>query len=469
MKISEKIKSETLKVSNEIYKFSFSSQHLNYKSSLIGFNKNLYSLFDSHYESLNVSEAVRELFRGEIVNKTENQAALHHVYRDVFAKKPNNFLSKDFMNSCKDSINVSIKLKDSLLKKGIKNIVSIGIGGSYEGPKLLIKTLINKNNQNFNHTFLTGPDITEFFETVEHLNQKETFFIVSSKSFATDEILQTLALSKKWLELKCNFDDHFFAVTSKKQKAEEYGFKNHNIIKFPEEIGGRYSIWSPISLPAILELGKDFIDFLIGGFEADNHLLSDKKYCEFLKLICFSDIWYNNFLNKHTRVLLTYSWKMRFLSDYIQQLEMESLGKKSNSPIFKNTGQVLFGGFGPTAQHSYFQLLHQGTSELCSDIYTLEDNIETNKLLYAQSHIQSNLMANGKNEDLNSFEQVNGNIPINLFSLKELSPKSFGYLIATLEHRTYITSKILEINSFDQYGVNAGKVFTKKYLDNNGG
>ena len=160
---------------------------------------------------------------------------------------------------------------------------------------------------------------------------------------------------------------------------------------------------------------------------------------------------------------------MRFLSDYIQQLEMESLGKKSNSPIFKNTGQVLFGGFGPTAQHSYFQLLHQGTSELCSDIYTLEDNIETNKLLYAQSHIQSNLMANGKNEDLNSFEQVNGNIPINLFSLKELSPKSFGYLIATLEHRTYITSKILEINSFDQYGVNAGKVFTKKYLDNNGG
>ena len=140
-------------------------------------------------------------------------------------------------------------------------------------------------------------------------------------------------------------------------------------------------MWSPISLPAILELGENFKDFLIGGHEADNLLLNDDNYNDFINILSFSDIWYNNFDNKHTRVLLLYSWKMRFFSDYAQQLEMESIGKQPNSKsIFKNTGQVIFGGFGSTAQHSYFQLLHQGTASACADIFTIKDNKE-NKLL----------------------------------------------------------------------------------------
>ena len=161
---------------------------------------------------------------------------------------------------------------------------------------------------------------------------------------------------------------------------------------------------------------------------------------------------------------------MRFFSDYAQQLEMESIGKRANSKsIFKNTGQVVFGGFGSTAQHSYFQLLHQGTANACADIFTIEDNKKLNKLLYAQSHAQAGLLANGPREDLKSFEQVNGNTPTNLFTLKKLNPKTLGFLIATWEHRTYVTAKMLQINPFDQYGVSAGKIFAKKYLDENGG
>tara|TARA_B100001094_G_scaffold246562_1_gene243233 strand:- start:1264 stop:2676 length:1413 start_codon:yes stop_codon:yes gene_type:complete len=470
MKILEQIENETKKINSNIYNFSFSSDEMDYKSMLIGFNKNLYSLFNSHYMNLNISESIKNLFMGEIVNETENQSALHHVYRDLYASNPNNFLPEELLYRCKINIEKCIELKEILINKGIKNVVTIGIGGSFEGPKLLIETLTNKHERIFNHIFLTGPDITEFSEIVKPLKQEETFFIVSSKSFSTDETLQSMALSKNWLEsTKCKFDDHFIAITSQRNKANDYGFKD-NIIEFPNEIGGRYSMWSPISLSAILELGESFKDFLRGGFEADSHLLNDEKYNEFIKLISFSDIWYNNFLNKQTRVLLSYSWKMRFFSDYAQQLEMESIGKQPNvSSIFKKTGQVVFGGFGSTAQHSYFQLLHQGTADVCADIFTVEENKVKNKLLFAQSQAQSSLLSNGKNEELKNHEQVNGNTPTNLFTLKTLNPKSLGYLIATWEHRTFITSRMLQINPYDQYGVSAGKIFAKKYIHEHGG
>ena len=469
MSIINKIINETSKSNDEVYQHLYSNNILEYKSLLRGFNGKLFSHFKSHYDDLKVKESIQSLFKGDIVNETENQAALHHVYRDLYAPSPNNYVSKDLIESCILNINKCINLKENLLNRGIKNVVTIGIGGSFEGPKLLIETLTSEHKRNFNHIFLTGPDVIEFNETVKPLNQEDTFFIVSSKSFSTDETLQSMALSKEWLETKCKFEDHFIAITSQPDKAKNFDFKE-NIIQFPNEIGGRYSMWSPISLPAILELGDDFKDFLIGGFEADDLLLNNKEYNDFINLLSFSDIWYNNFANKHIRVLLLYSWKMRFFSDYAQQLEMESIGKQPNpKSIFKNTGQVVFGGFGSTAQHSYFQLLHQGTASACADIFTIKDNKESNKLLFAQSQAQSNLLANGPNKDLKLHEQINGNVPTNLFTLKTLNSKTLGFLIATWEHRTFVTAKMLQINPFDQYGVSAGKIFAKKYLDEHGG
>ena len=470
MNLLESIQKETKDITKESYQLSFKTNALEYKSLLSGFNKKIFDLFNSHFNSLGITKSIQDLFTGKKINATEDQSALHHIYRDVFSENPKNLISDEIAVSCKESIYECIELKSSLKNKGIKNIVTIGIGGSFEGPKLLIETLTASDKREFNHIFLTGPDMTEFSEMIKPLNQEETFFIVSSKSFSTDETLQSISLSKEWSSIKCNFDDHFIAVTSQPEKAKEIGFSNHNIIQFPNEIGGRYSMWSPISLPAILELGEEFIDFLKGGAEADNQLLEDKSYQEFIKTLCFSDIWYNNFVNKGTRVLLMYSWKMRFFKDYAQQLEMESIGKQPNiKSIFKKTGQVIFGGFGSTAQHSYFQLLHQGTASACADIFTIADNQETNELLFAQSQAQSNLLANGASSDLQDFEKVNGNVPTNLFTLASLNPYNLGYLIATWEHRTFITSQMLEINPFDQYGVSAGKIFTKKYLEENGG
>jgi len=470
MNLLENIQKETKDITNESYQLSFKTNALEYKSLLSGFNKKLFDLFNSHFNSLGITKSIHDLFAGKKINLTEDQSALHHAYREAFSNNPNNLISKDLLSDCKKSINDCIALKSSLQERGIKNIVTIGIGGSYEGPKLLIETLTSSDQRTFNHIFLTGPDVIEFSEIVKPLNQEETFFIVSSKSFSTDETLQSIALSKEWSALRCKFDNHFIAVTAQPQKAKNIGFNDHNIINFPKEIGGRYSMWSPISLPAILELGDKFKDFLQGGAEADNQLLSDASYQDFIKTLSFSDIWYNNFLNKGTRVLLMYSWKMRFFKDYAQQLEMESIGKQPNiKSIFGKTGQVIFGGFGSTAQHSYFQMLHQGTASACADIFTIDNYQESNKLLFAQSQAQSNLLAKGAQTDLQDFEKVNGNIPTNLFSLKSLNPYNFGYLIASWEHRTFITSQMLEINPFDQYGVSAGKIFTKKYLEKNGG
>jgi len=466
MNLLEKIQKESIDLRKDSFEFSFKSKSMNYKSLLTGFNRSIFNLFNSHYESLNISNAVLRLFNGKKVNATEDQSALHHIYRDAFSNTPNNLLSKDLLSDCKKSIDDCLALKSSLQERGIKNIVTIGIGGSFEGPKLLIETLTSSDKRTFNHIFLTGPDVIEFSEIVKPLKQEETFFIVSSKSFSTDETLQSIALSKEWSALKCKFDSHFVAVTAQPHKAKNIGFNDHNIINFPKEVGGRYSMWSPISLPAILELGDKFVEFLQGGAEADNQLLSDTNYQDFIKTLSFSDIWYNNFLNKGTRVLLMYSWKMRFFKDYAQQLEMESIGKQPNiKSIFKKTGQVIFGGFGSTAQHSYFQLLHQGTASVCADVFTIDDYQESNKLLFAQSKAQSNLLANGAQSNLQYFEKVNGNIPTNLFTLRSLNPYNLGYLIASWEHRTFITSQMLEINPFDQYGVSAGKIFTKKYLD----
>ena len=173
---------------------------------------------------------------------------------------------------------------------------------------------------------------------------------------------------------------------------------------------------------------------------------------------------------KHIRVLLAYSWKLRFFTDYIQQLEMESIGKSANAnSIFKKTGQIVFGGFGSTAQHSYFQLLHQGTASFCADIISVETDKKNNKLLFAQSQAQADLLAFSTDDNLEDYERVNGDSPVNLFSLKELNSYNLGYLIAFWEHRVFLTSRMLQINPFDQYGVSAGKISARKYLGTDGG
>ena len=457
----------------ESNKYIFENHILSFESNINEFTSKIYEEFNFIAEEADLTTMIKKLIGGHIVNQTENQAALHPKYRMFQAKEegpiPNNLheapkIAKNFYDKWKK--------QSEICKKDQKiNIFTLGIGGSYEGPKLLLECFNNpfgfsdKEKIKFNFDFITGSDPKEFHTKTKDLDPKNTFFIVSSKSFNTDETIESLIQAQNWS--LCN--SHFIAITSNPEKAKRYGIQQ--VITFDKEIGGRYSIWSPITQFHLYDdnSAKNFDNqnemrknFFKGGLQADSDIISNQNYQEFVKRLSFSDIWLNNTKGVNTRAILSYDWNLRSLPDYFQQLEMESLGKQTNSKCeFKKTGQIIFGGFGPTAHHSYFQLLHQGTQNISADMIASKEDVKS--LAYAQAITQSKLFSDGV-EDLKKAESINSNIPVNLFLLNKLDPYSLGYLITTWEYRVYITAIILNINPFDQFGVNAGKIYTKKYL-----
>jgi len=427
--------------------FQFESELLDYHSYLKSFSSQHYKLFDELANELNLQDSINDLFDGGIVNKTENRQALHHRYR-------NNQPASEF-----DFKKITEPFIQRIKNGGFKNIITFGIGGSYEGPKLL-QEFTNQESPKFNYYFISGPDKDEFNSILKSISDQKNFYIFSSKSLSTDETLTCL----RWLGKKSN-STNSIVITANTEQAKNLGFNEDCIVPFPETVGGRYSIWSPISLSAALE--NNFSKFLKGGLSADKMLLGstkiDLQYQKFIKILAFSDLWFSNFLNKKNRVVLSYNWKLRSLQSYIQQLEMESLGKRPNAKsIFKETGQSIFGGFGSTAQHSYFQLLHQGTAEFCTDIiYSTSPN---SPLSSAQAKGQAALLSSEFKGSGNLLEKTNSNSSVNLFHLNKLSLEAVGFLLATWEHRVFVTACMLEINPFDQYGVAAGKLIARKFL-----
>ena len=468
-------------IKKEFNNFIYEDEYLRYKSYLKDFTKEKFEEFDEQAKKIGLESRIKDLMDSKIVNETENQAALHPEYRqmhqfDSDAALPDNFMSSSKNYDFESANDFYMDISEMIKKEpGAKiNIISIGIGGSLEGPKLMLESNIYTNryhqkNKQLNFDFLTGPDFNEFEMKVSHLDPKKTFFIIFSKSFETIETLEMLNIAIKW----SGDTSKFLALTCNKEGAKKYGISN--IHTFDKEIGGRYSIWLE-DIESMYGGRWTYNGRMLtsGGAIADSKLLSNKKYLDFVKYLSFSDIWMNNFNGKHTRVILSYIWNLRSLPDYIQQLEMESLGKPCNTlSEFKKTGQIIFGGYGPKAEHSYLQLLHQGTQDMCADIITCNNDI--NDLEYIKAVTQAKLLSEGA-DGLTHNEKINGNVPVNLFLIKKnqlfkkpvktsISEETLGYLIATWEHRTFITATMLGINPFDQFGVNAGKIYTKKYLN----
>ncbi|MDA9690406.1 hypothetical protein N9U64_00830 [Pseudomonadota bacterium] len=429
------------------FSFSYKSDFLEYKSYLSDFSAAQYQLFDDLFNELAVQNSIQNLFAGAMVNHTENRPALHHRYRAL-----NPIPEFNFREIC-------APLLQQIKKEKYQNIITFGIGGSYEGPKLLQEFLFNPESD-ISYSFVSGPDKDEFNSIVKPLLGEKNLYIFASKSLITDETLSCL----KWLG-KNRTDKNSIVITANSEGARALGFAHSSIVPFPESVGGRYSIWSPISLIAAIE--NNFMGFLQGGSLADSLIsgtsLDARKYQKLIKTLAFSDIYFSNFCNKKNRVVLSYNWKLRSFANYIQQLEMESLGKPSNTEsIFHETGQTIFGGFGSTAQHSYFQLLHQGTSQCSADIIyspTLQS-----PLTNAQAKGQASLLSSSQKQSSNLLELTNGNIPVNLFILPKLSLRELGFLLATWEYRVFVTASLLQINPFDQFGVAAGKVVAQKFL-----
>ena len=430
----------------------FENERVTFKSYSHEFTPELYKEFDLKAENLGLVSKINDLFSGVKVNYTENLAAWHPKYRDEYY--PSKFGAPSNKNK------ESQLLDFHNLCTAAKNIVTLGIGGSFEGPKMFLENM-SSGHEDTNFVFITGSDSHEFKIKTEKLEPKDTIFLVSSKSFTTDETISMLKDAISW----SGDMTKFIAITANKKEAKKYNLDN--IIEFDQEIGGRYSIWSEISLLMYWINDSDFNDFMAGGKKADVDLNNDKNYLKFVKNLAYSDIWFHNYKNRNSRAVLSYIWNLRSFANYTQQLEMESLGKQpSKNSEFKKTGQIIFGGYGPTAQHSYFQLLHQGTQDICADI--IASNQDTKSLAYAQAITQSKILPGGA-KDLKGHERINGGVPTNLFLINNQGLYELGYLIATWEHRVYITAVMLGINPFDQFGVSAGKIFTKKYLKENSG
>tara|TARA_B100000963_G_scaffold360234_1_gene390380 strand:+ start:3482 stop:4873 length:1392 start_codon:yes stop_codon:yes gene_type:complete len=452
-------------------KFIFENDVMEFESSISDFTDVCFHEFDEKSKKIKLKKKIEDLIGGQVVNHSERQAATHPSERGKQCLFDDNAINK-FARK------INLKAKQSWLESRFLThkkvtLITLGIGGSFEGPKLLNESIGSSNlSKKIKHYFITGSDMKEFDSRVEKLDPKKTFFIVFSKSFTTIETIELFRKATTWSK------DHnkFLFITSNPNEVKKYNcsgknFDDDSIYTFDKTIGGRYSIW----LDAISFIYGD-AEFIKGGFLADQHILKSDAYFNFVKRLSFTDIWNHNTMKKNSRAVLTYAWPLRSLPNYIQQLEMESLGKHANpNSEFKKTGQVIFGGYGPTAQHSYFQLMHQGTNQICADI--IASNEDKKRLCYVQAITQSKLLPNGKHDkeqddtyaalladrDGEKFK-INGNVPLNLFLLNKIDAFSLGYLIATWEYRTFITAAMLEINPFDQFGVVAGKIYTSNYL-----
>ena len=406
------------------------------------YSPDIKKVFLEIFSKLEVSQKMQDLLAGKIVNHSEQRAALHHYYRDP-----------KFKRAGFDLVHAVETLQQKITKGKYQNVFIFGIGGSFEGPKLLLEALSIPKNLNI--FFITGPDKDEFNNIVKPRLTEKNLYLFASKSFTTDETLLTYS----WLPKNLS-KEHFVGITANSSKATELGFLEQNIFTFPETIGGRYSIWSPISATVLDK--KSANAFVKGARAIDDSIKSKGAAFKAIQEIVFYDLWSHNFLNKENRVVLTYNWKLRSLTNYLQQLEMESLGKlPASNSIFQKTGQTIYGGFGSTAQHSYFQLLHQGTSNTVADVVHAKSF--ASKLLNAQAEGQAKLLA-GKIKYSKGLDKTNSNIPVNFFALKNLGSESLGSLIAFWEYRVFVTAAMLSINPFDQFGVNAGKKVAQKIL-----
>ena len=395
-------------------------------------------LFYKYAEENAVIQKFNNIVIGEIANFTEKKLVTHFEY-----KKGN---KKNFIE---DQVQV-LSLADRI-KNNFKRIIIFSIGGSNLGPSLM-NDIFNKHDLEI--IFITGSDPDEYSNIQI---QDDDALVISSKSFGT---LETLSSYKE----VCgnNFYDNTFVITANKSKAIDFGVHEENIVSFDSSTGGRFSIWSPINLVlCLLEGEKGYKDFLQGGKKMDDACLKSPEDNPAFQL-SVQDIIYNNLLNMETTIVVNYDYKLRNFISFAQQIEMESNGKSidsNNNKVDYQTGSIIWGGYGPESQHSFFQHVFQGTKP--SNKYFICS--KSNKLNYKQmvAQIESLVQGNKQEKDIHKKTNISGATKI---ELNDLSPYSLGQLLSLWENKTIFNSIFWNINAFDQWGVELGKINTKKQL-----
>lgn len=425
---------------------------------------------------------IQALFRGDKVNVTENRPALHTALRAHgsqalgLTNHPIHQHVADALSKMRDFCEAIFNQKHTGVDGSIiTDVVHIGIGGSHLGPEFVSDALQHEHLGKVDVHFWSAVDNypTTLHPLLQTLTPQSTLFILASKSFTTKELMINMALAKQWF-IQHGIDEkgmskHFVALTSNITAATDLGVKPEYIFPLWDWVGGRYSVWSAIGLPIMLNIGYDnFIKLLDGAWEMDNHFFHTPWHENLPILMALIGIWHINYMQKNTHAIITYHSALEQLSDYLQQLEMESNGKSvnlDNHPIDYQTVPVIWGGSGIKGQHSYYQLLHQGTLSCPIDFIGVAhepSNQQENNFLLSNLLAQAYVLDKDKQVP-NAHQCLEGDRPSTLILMQKITPEAIGRLLALYEHKVFVQGVIWHINSYDQWGVEEGKVIAKKW------
>lgn len=426
-------------------------------------------------KEVQLKDAIEQQFKGNKINKTEDRAVLHTALRDFDAMKPEVKMALQKIEHFSDKI-ISGSHK-GFTGKPITDVVNIGIGGSHLGPDMVVDALQYYKNHLKLH-FIANVDGDHVSETLKTLNPETTLFIIVSKSFTTQETLANSSIIKEWFLKKAEQKDvqrHFVAVSVNVAAAEDFGISEQNIFPMQDWVGGRFSLWSSVGLSISCAVGfKNFEEMLKGAFEMDKHFRSADFERNIPVILALISVWYNNFFKAESEGIVAYSQYLNKLVPYLQQACMESNGKsidRNGEKLNYQTGTIVWGNVGTNSQHAYFQLLHQGTKLIPTDFIgfceSLNGNVENHNILMANFLAQTEALWIGTHNETveNSFKIFEGNKPTNTLLIKKLTPKNLGSLIAAYEHKLFVQGIILNIFSYDQWGVELGKTVAKGTLE----
>ncbi|MBP6578116.1 MAG: glucose-6-phosphate isomerase [Chryseobacterium sp.] len=447
-----------------------------------------------------LKSAIKSMFAGDKINETEGRAVLHTALRDFSGKeilvdgeniKPGIKKVLDHMKAFSESI-ISGSHK-GFTGKEITDVVNVGIGGSDLGPVMVCSALKHFKTR-LNVHFVSNVDGNHMVEVVKDLDPETTLFIIASKTFTTQETMTNAKSAKDWFlksgATEADVAKHFVALSTNIQSVKAFGIAEENIFEFWDWVGGRYSLWSAIGLSIVLSVGyENFEQLLRGAHDTDVHFQTAELENNVPVLMGLLGIWYRNFFAAGTYAILPYSQYLDRFAAYLQQGDMESNGKsvdRNGEFVEYETGPIIWGEPGTNGQHAFYQLIHQGTELIPADFIAYAKSVnevgEHQDILLANYFAQTEALAFGKTEDevftelkssgkseeetefLLPYKVFAGNTPTNSFLFKELTPFTLGQLIALYEHKIFVQGAIWNIFSFDQFGVELGKVLAGKIL-----
>lgn len=448
-----------------------------------------------------VPELRDAMFAGEKINTTEDRAVLHVALRN----RADNPIYVDGKNVMPGVTEVLTKMRafSEAVRGGswggytgetITDIVNIGIGGSDLGPKMVTHALIPYAHPRLSVHYVSNVDGSDIMETLKGLRPETTLFLVASKTFTTQETMTNATTARDWLLAAAKDDSavakHFAAMSTNQKAVEAFGIDAANMFEFSDWVGGRYSLWSAIGLSIALYVGMDNFEALLAGArEADEHFLGAPLEENIPVIMGVLGVWYNNFFGAQTHAILPYDFYLEYFPSYFQQGDMESNGKsttRGGDEVALSTGPVIWGQPGTNGQHAFYQLIHQGTKLIPCDFLAAAQthNLvgEHHEILLSNFFAQTEALMKGRTfeeakaevekegsggvdlELVAASKTFSGNRPTNSFLYRQLDPKTLGTLIALYEHKIFTQGVIWNINSFDQMGVELGKVLAKNIL-----